>query len=301
MVKALVLLSGGLDSRLAVKILQTQLGKRNVEAVFFLLPFGGGCCSDKFSVFKFAQKHGTKLHIIDCTKGKLFKEYIRIIKKPKYQRGTSLNPCIDCHAFMLKKASSLAKKIKAEIIATGEVLGERPLSQNKKALSLVEKEANLEGKILRPLSAKLLQPTVYEKKKLIDRNNLLNLHGRQRKKQISLAKKFKIGFPMPGGGCLLCEKEYCKKLKQILKNKNLTYDDIKLLNIGRHFQKSQIILGRNQEENKLLEKQPGTKIIPKQPGPTALLKTKDKSLIKKAEKLIKKFSKKKIVSFLIKD
>jgi len=302
-IKALVLLSGGLDSRLACKILQEQLGKENVEAIFFLLPFTGGCCADKWCVFRFAQKQGIRLYIIDCTKGKLFQEYIQIIRKPKHSRGVALNPCIDCHIFMLKKAKKLARKIKAQIIATGEVLGERPLSQNKKALRLVEKEAGLTGKVLRPLSAKLLPKTEAEKKGLIDRNKLLGIQGRQRKKQIELAKRHKITFPAPAGGCLLCEREYCKKLRPLLE-KRISYNDIKLLGIGRHFNDSEIILGKNKEENSILEKEKGIRIIPKQPGPTALVrpdkKQNEKKLIEKAKELIRKYTKHKIKEFEVK-
>ena len=283
-----------MDSRLAVKILEKQLGKKNVEALFFLLPFGAGCCSDKYCVFRFTQKQGIKLNIIDFTKPPLFQEYLDIIRKPKFSRGTALNPCIDCHIFMLKKAKKLAEKNKIEIIATGEVLGERPLSQNKRALKIVEEEAGLKNKLLRPLSAKLLKETIYEKNKDIDRSKLLDIQGRQRKKQIELAKKYKISFPSPGGGCLLCEKEYCKKLKPIL-NKKINYKDIKLLSIGRHFLSSSIILGRNEKENKILEKQQGIKLVPREPGPTALIK--NKKLIKKAKELIQKYSKHKISKF----
>ncbi|MBU0957306.1 MAG: hypothetical protein KKF56_00700 [Nanoarchaeota archaeon] len=293
--KALVLFSGGLDSRLAIKVLQDQLGKENVEAVFFQLPFGGGCCSDKLCVFRFTQKQRIKLHVKDVTKGKLFKEYINMLRNPEHTRGTALNPCIDCHLFMFKKAKSIAKKIGAEIIATGEVLGERPLSQHKKALIEIETQAKLKNKILRPLSAKLLPETDYEKKGLIDRSKLLDIKGRRRVPQIALAKKYKIDFPTPGGGCLLCEKEYCKKLEQILPNKDITQTDIELLSIGRHFEASKIILGKNHQDNLILEKQKGIKITPQQPGPTALVK--DKSLIEQAKKLIQKYSKHKIKSF----
>ena len=295
-IKSLVLLSGGLDSRLAVKIMQEQ---SEVEAVLFDLPFGGGCCSDKFCVFRFAQKQKVKFHIIDVTKGKLFKEYMGMIIHPKYSRGTALNPCIDCHLFMLKKAKNLAKKIRADIIVTGEVLGERPLSQHKQALMLIEKESGLTKKLLRPLSAKLLPPTLVEEKELINREKLLDIQGRQRKRQINLAKHYNIDFPHPAGGCLLCEREYCKKLKPILENKGLSQNDINLLSIGRHFEASKIILGKNQKENTILEKEKGIKIIPLQPGPTALVK--DKKLIPKAKKLIKEYSKQEIREFEIKE
>ena len=301
--KALVLLSGGLDSLLSCKILQEQLGKKNVEAIFFILPFVKNLFENKNSTFQFCQKEGIKLHIVDVTKGKLFKEYLKIIKKPKFLRGTALNPCIDCHIFMLKKAKDLAEKNNINIIATGEVLGERPLSQNKKALLLIEKEAGLKGKLLRPLSAKLLPETLAEKNGLIDRNKLLDIQGRQRKIQIKLAKKYKISFPSPAGGCLLCEKEYCKKLKLLLEKKNLCYEDIKLLSVGRHFEESQIILGKNKEENMLLEKEKGLKILPDKPGPTALIrawKDNEEELIKKAKELIQGYSKHKINEFKIK-
>ena len=120
----------------------------------------------------------------------------------------------------------------------------------------------------------------------------------ERKRQIELAKKYRIDFPGPAGGCLLCEPGYCEKLKLILNNKDLTNNDIKLLSVGRHFGKSEIILGRNEIENNILEMEKGTKVIPKQPGPTALVK--DKKLVKKAERLIRKYSKKKIKEFEVK-
>ncbi len=278
MTKALVLFSGGLDSRLAVKLLQEQNIK--IEAIFFLLPFGGGCCNDVLCSFRFAQMQGIRLHIIDCTKGLLLREYLSIVKKPKYGYGRGINPCIDCRIFMLKKAKKLAKKIKADFIATGEVLGERPMSQHRQSLMLIEKESGLIGKILRPLSAKLLPETDPEKKGLIDREKLLDIHGRNRKKQIALAKKFRISYPPPAGGCLLCEDTYSRKLKDLFKHKNkISIEDIKVLNIGRHFRKNgKIILGRNKEENEKLQllnkKLNYNIIIPEIPGPTVLFENK---------------------------
>lgn len=292
--KALVLLSGGLDSLVTCKILQEQAEVR-VETLYIKLPFSKDKTKD---IKKFCKKNKIELHILNATKPPLFQQYLKIIKKPKHQRGTALNPCIDCHIFMLKKAKQLAKKLNIPIIATGEVLGERPLSQNKKALMLVEKESGLKGKLIRPLSAKLLPETEAEKSRIIKRNKLQNIQGRQRKTQIKLARKYKLEYPSPAGGCLLCEKDYCKKLKPIL-NKKITYNDIKLLLIGRHFFSSQIILGRNHKENLILEKQKGIKVIPQQAGPTALIK--NKKLIKKAKELIRKYSKHKIKNFEIKN
>ncbi len=295
--KALVLFSGGLDSRIALKLMQEQLGKENVLAINFILPFGGACCSKEFCIYNFVGKEEAKLISIDCTKGKLFEEYMEIIKHPKHGRGTSLNPCIDCHLFMLKKAKEYANKEKIDILVTGEVLGERPLSQTRRAFSILDK--NKEFEVLRPLSAKLLEETSWEKEKLIDRDKLLDIQGRRRDKQMELAKKFKISYPTPGGGCLLCEKGYCAKLKPIL-NDTLSYNDIKLLSIGRHFDNSKIIIGRNQEENIILEKEKGIKVLPEDnPGGTALIKSGDKSLIEKAKILIQQHSKHKINEFEI--
>ncbi len=289
--KALVLFSGGLDSRLAVKLLQEQGIK--VVGIFFVLPFGGGCCNDRFCAFKFSQEQGFKLYIVDCSKGRNFQEYLAIIRKPKYPRGTGMNPCIDCRVFMLKKAKQLAKKLNADFIATGEVLGERPLSQNMKALRIVEKEAGLEGKLLRPLSAKLLPPTEAEKQGLVEREKLLDIKGRQRKKQIELAKRYRIDFPNPAGGCLLCDKAFSLRLADLFEHrKKITPRDIELLKIGRHFRvHGKIVLGRNKQENDMLEMLKGDNIliVPEKPGPSALVK--DKRDVEIAKEMIAAYSK----------
>lgn len=298
-VKALVLLSGGLDSRLVCKVLEEQLGKRGVEAVFFALPFGGGCCNDRFCVIRFCQGQGFKLHIIDCTKGNMFRKYMDMVKNPRFQRGTALNPCIDCHIFLLREAKRLAKKTRAGIIATGEVLGERPLSQNRGALNLIEKEAGLKGKLLRPLSAKLLPETEAEKMGWIDRKKLLDIQGRQRKRQITLAGKYKISFPSPGGGCLLTDKGFSKRLRNLLDlGDGIKQDHIELLKLGRHFRcrKSIIIVGRREEENNKLLKIARKEKLPymeakKYMGPvTVILGKIDKEILKTAGSLTVRYS-----------
>lgn len=300
--KALVLLSGGLDSRLALVMMKEQLGKNNVEAVHFVLPFEG-CSHRKEDVMKFADEQGVKLHIVDCTEGTLLREYIKIIKHPKFGRGTALNPCIDCHIFLLKKAKILAKKIKADIIVTGEVVGERPMSQRRNILFLIEKETGLAGKLLRPLSAKVLPPTEAEKKGIINREKLEGITGRQRKRQIELAEKFNISYPNPAGGCLLCYPEFCKKVIPVLeKRKNISAFDIELFRIGRHFEEGNIILGKDEKENTTLENiakkyRKGTIIIPEQPGPVALIK--NKKYEKKAKELIKQYTRHTITTFNI--
>src|SRR3989339_32738 len=187
--KAVVLFSGGLDSRLTAKLLEKQ--GFEIHLVFVKLPFGGGCCNDIPCIINFAQTQGYYLHIIDATKGQKFKEYLELTKNPKYGRGKALNPCKDCKIFIFKQAKKEAKKLKIEVIATGEVIGQRPMSQMKEILLFDEKKAGLQNKILRPLSAKLLPETEYEKNGLVNREKLLSLHGRQRIEQIELAKKIK--------------------------------------------------------------------------------------------------------------
>jgi len=294
--KALVLLSGGLDSRLAIKLMLDQGIK--VEAVHFKIPFEGCCLPD--CSFKFAQIEGIKLHIIDATKGKEFNEYINLVKKPKHGYGTATNPCIDCRIFMLKKAKQLAKKIKAKFIVTGEVLNERPMSQRRKIFELMEKVTRLKGKILRPLSAKLLPETEAEKKGWVDRSKLLEIIGRRRTPQLNLAKKYKLrDFPMPGGGCILCEKEFTNKLQDLLDNKKkIMPKDIQLLRLGRHFRfnNNKIIVGRNEVENnmllKLKDKSDYAFEVVDIPGPTTLLQgKKTQEAIEFAAKLTAKYSK----------
>ncbi len=141
--KAIVLFSGGLDSRLAVKIMQER--GFEVVALFFKLGFGTGCCDENCS-FNFSQLQGVELKIFDCTRGKLLQEYLEVIKKPKYGRGAGVNPCVDCRIFMFKKAKEFADKEKIKLIATGEVLGQRPMSQMKKSLDLIEEESGLRGR-----------------------------------------------------------------------------------------------------------------------------------------------------------
>ncbi|MFH1823332.1 MAG: hypothetical protein ABH817_01280 [archaeon] len=278
--KAIVLFSGGLDSRLALKIMQEQ--KIPVLAVNYNFPFGSGCCNTDCS-FNFTQKQGLKLKVFDCTKGKLFQEYLKVIRNPKFGRGTSMNPCIDCRMFILNHAKKLLKK--DDFIVTGEVLNERPMSQHRKALDIVE--STLKGRILRPLSAKLLPETIPEKKGIVDRKKLYSINGRSRKIQIELAKKFKIDYPTPAGGCLLCEEVFGSRLKQLFKKKKITPEDIDLLKIGRHF--GDIVVGRNHGENLLLRKHKGRKFeLKKEPGPTVLLQGTD---VKKAKQLLLKYSK----------
>ena len=202
--KALGLLSGGLDSTLAVKmVLESGL---EVEALNFVTPFcqcsKGGCgASEAAKTFKIPLK------IVSAGT-----DYLRVVRNPRFGYGKNLNPCIDCRIFMLKKAKRYAKQIGAKFIFTGEVLGQRPMSQHRPALALIEKEAGLQGKIVRPLSAKLLPKTEAEEKGFIDEEALRDISGRSRKRQIEMTKEFNItNYPCAGGGCLLTDKEFAQQ------------------------------------------------------------------------------------------
>jgi len=290
--KVLLLFSGGLDSRLVLKILKDELGPANLVCMIFKLPFGSKYAKSEQESLDFCKKENVKTKLVDCTKGKLLQDYLKIIRKPRYGRGSCINPCVDCKIFMFNLARKYADKHKIDIIATGEVLGERPMSQHRKAMDIVEQDSKLKGRLLRPLSAKLLPETDAEKKGIIKREKLFDIQGRGRKPQLELAKKYKINFPSPGGGCLLCEPEFCQKVKPLL-NKKIQDLDIQLFKIGRHFENTNIVLGKNHEENLRLEaihkKQKSILLIPEQPGPTALVK--QKKYIKKAKELMQKFSK----------
>jgi len=289
--KALVLLSGGLDSILAVKILEAQGVK--IKGLGFKSYF----FNEKLAK-KAARALNIPIKIID-----LSKEHLNLVKKPKYGYGKGMNPCIDCHILMLKKAKQIMLKEKFDLVATGEVLGERPMSQNLKSLKLIEKKSGLKGYLLRPLSAKLLEPTIPEKKGLIERKKLLDISGRPRKRQLKLAKKFKIkSYPSPAGGCLLTDLEFSKRLKDLFeKYPRCQGNDIELLKLGRHFwqNKVKIIVGRNEEENKKIRKlaKRGDVLVEMQnyPGPLTLVRSYsgkkiDPKVLEKARFLTKYYS-----------
>ena len=246
--KALALFSGGLDSILATELILRQGIK--VVAINFKGPFCL-CAQDGCGPLNAAKQLGIKIKVVNVGD-----QYLQIVRKPKHGYGKNMNPCIDCRIFILKKAKKLAKDMDVSFIFTGDVLDERPMSQHFKALKTIEEEAGLKGKILRPLSARLLPETVVEKKGLVDRAKLLDIHGRSRKPQIKLAAEFNIkDYPFPAGGCLLTCKEYAKKLRDLFEHKKrCSMVDIALLKVGRHFRfrENKIIVGRNEAENNLL-------------------------------------------------
>ncbi len=283
-IKGLVLFSGGLDSILAVKILQKQNIK--IQGITFKSYF-----FDAELAKKVAKKLEIDLKIIDISS-----EHLKIVKNPKYGYGKTMNPCIDCRILMLKKAKQIMLKQKFDFVATGEVLGERPMTQNKQSLELVEKKSGLTNYLLRPLSAKLLKPTIPEINRLINREKLFDISGRSRKKQITLTKKFKIKqYPNPSGGCLLTDLEFSKRLKKLLKiYPKYQVNDIKLLKLGRHiwFKKTKIIIGRDEKENEKIKKLAKASNIliemKNYPGPLTLIQ--ELSSLEKAKKLTQYYS-----------
>jgi tRNA U34 2-thiouridine synthase MnmA/TrmU len=286
-VKAISLLSGGLDSILATELIR----KQGIEVIAFNVrtPF----CIPKKDGASEATDAANQLKV-PLKVVSVGKDYMQMLRNPKYGYGKNMNPCIDCKIFMIKKAKKYAKEIGADFLFTGEVLGERPKSQHGPALKIIEEEAGLKGKLLRPLSAKLLRETEAEKKGLVDRTKLYNIQGRSRKPQFQLAAEFGItSFPAPAGGCLLTCEEYSKKLRDLFANKKrISIADVALLKVGRHFRLSnnKIIVGRNEAENKLLaaEKLRGDFFfeLPDIVGPTTILQgPKTKKSIETAAKL----------------
>ncbi len=266
--KALAVFSGGLDSMLASLIIRAQ--GIDVLALFFETPF-----FNSRRAIKSAETINLPIKVIDITE-----PYIKLLKNPRYGYGSHMNPCIDCHAFMIRKAGEMLEKEDASFIITGEVLGQRPMSQNKKALSIVSRESGFDGLILRPLSARLLPETIPEKRGWVDRSRLYGLSGRSRKPQMRLADEFNIKeYPSPAGGCLLTEEVFSRRLKDLFKHDIMpSVKKIELLKVGRHFRLPsgcKIVVGRNKAENRVIEslKETGDMIIktPTVPGPSVLL------------------------------
>ena len=246
--KAVSLFSGGLDSQLAVCLIKDQ--GIEVIAVNFVTPFFGA--EERFS--QSARQLGIEYHEINI--GPI---YMDVLKNPVYGYGKNFNPCIDCHAFMLKNAAIYMQEIGASFLITGEVLGERPMSQNKSSLSAVEKHSGCKGLILRPLSAKLLTPTIPETEGWVDRSLLLDISGRSRIPQMQLAEHYGIkDYPSPAGGCLLTQENYSQRLRKLLAAKpDAEAEEMDILKLGRHFYIGAGVLlavGRNHDENESINR-----------------------------------------------
>ncbi len=248
-IKTIGLLSGGLDSTLALKLMIEQgleVVAFNLKTIFCTCDHGGNGCAS-FS-HKVAAEFGVQLKSMGAGS-----EYIELVKKPKFGRGSNMNPCIDCRIFLFLKARELMNELDAQFIFTGEVLGQRPMSQHRKALFLIEKEAGVEGLILRPLSAHYLPLTVPELRGWVDRSRLLAFQGRTRRPQMDLAAKYGItDYPCPAGGCLLTDPGFAARLRDLFDHGISAMNDILLLKLGRHFRlapATKLIVGRNEREN----------------------------------------------------
>jgi len=254
MAKAIALLSGGLDSTLAILTALKQGIK--VDAVKFVTPFDCSTAQNlavQHNLLSTAKKHGFAVSI-----SHLDNQFIDMVINPKHGYGQNMNPCIDCRILMLKKVREMMVTRGADFIITGEVLGQRPMSQRKDMLYHIDKEAGATNYVLRPLSAKLMRITFPEAEGMIDRDVLYAINGRTRKPQMALAKEFSLeDYPSPAGGCLLTEPNYAYRLKDLLKyDHKPSLKDISLLKIGRHFRFSpfcKIIVGRDETENNIIE------------------------------------------------
>jgi tRNA U34 2-thiouridine synthase MnmA/TrmU len=228
----------------------------DVEAVAIKTPFcdfdcGKGC---GHRVKEVADELGIKLKTVY-----IGEEYLRMLKKPKYGYGSGMNPCIDCRGMMYNAAKDHMEKTGADFVVTGEVLFQRPMSQNNRALHIIENETGMDGKVLRPLSAKHLPPTDAEKSGLINRENLGEIKGRSRKGQLEMAKRFGIAEPPnAAGGCLLTDPAFSKRVEDIMDHCDdiPTLNDIELLKVGRHFRlnpDAKLVVGRNKDENEVIK------------------------------------------------
>jgi tRNA U34 2-thiouridine synthase MnmA/TrmU len=254
---AVALLSGGLDSILAVRTVLDQ--GIPVTAVRFITHFGcdpvssGSCGHD---VEPLVRKWG---HLgLDVKMCHLGQDYIEMVKNPKYGRGRNMNPCVDCRVMMLRWAREMMGQLGAGFLVTGEVLNQRPMSQTRDRFRQIDREVGLEGLVLRPLSAKLLDPTKPELEGVVDRERLLAISGRGRTPQYELAKKWGIDeIPQPAGGCLLTDPGYSARLRDLwAHDPSAGARDINFLRVGRHFRPgphAKIIVGRDESENRMIE------------------------------------------------
>jgi tRNA U34 2-thiouridine synthase MnmA/TrmU len=268
-VRALGLCSGGLDSMLAGLILRDQ--GIDVEWVTFDTPFFS---SDR-------ARKASNLTGIPLTVKSITSEYLKMLRNPPAGYGKYMNPCLDCHAMMFRIAGDMMKEREVDFLFSGEVLGQRPMSQTRPSLRYVEKHSGYAGYILRPLCAKRLPETIPEKKGLVNRKQLLDLAGRSRKPQIKLAQNYGIKkYPTPAGGCLLTDKGFSRRLRDLFDHQSTwTENELYLLKFGRHLRvnkNTKIIIGRTQDDNEhiLNYHDPGTDSILKvkeYPGPITLV------------------------------
>ena len=269
--RALGMISGGLDSLLAVFVLK-KLGVE-ITGLHFLNGFGAGslrkrvCGKMSFAEIaaekkeRLSEKLGIPVRVIDVSE-----EFLDVLKTPQFGFGKNINPCIDCRIFLLRKAKEIMEAEGFDFIFTGEVLGQRPMSQHLRAMKQVEKQSGLKGKLLRPLCAKLLAATEPEKEGLVDREKLLDIQGRTRRRQMALADELEIGeYATPAGGCTLTDENYARKYNDFISHSEtaITCEDTVIISMGRHLRLSdgvKIVVGRHELENDYLEAEWGGNI-----------------------------------------
>ncbi|MEA3554695.1 MAG: 7-cyano-7-deazaguanine synthase [Campylobacterota bacterium] len=248
--RALALFSGGLDSVLAMKIVADQ----DIEVIAININIGFGSTVDRTEHMQnMCDQIGVKLEILDLRQ--LYLD--EVLFDPKYGYGKNFNPCIDCHGFMFRYTGKLLEKYDADFMISGEVLGQSPMSQRKDALENVKKLSEYDDLIIRPLSAKLLEPSKPELEGWIDREKLYDISGRNRQRQLNIAKEIGLeDFESPGGGCLLTEIQFSNKLRDFAKHDKLEVEDINTLKVGRHLRLpdgAKLIIGRDQEDNEKIK------------------------------------------------
>ena len=270
--KAIALFSGGLDSTLAMKLIVDQ----GIEVLAVNINTGFGSTKDRLEHMQsMCDQVGAELKIIDIQS-----EFLQdVLFDPKHGYGKNFNPCIDCHAKMFAVAKSIMEAEGASFLISGEVMGQRPMSQNKDALQTVLNESNCDGLLLRPMSALRLTPTIAEEKGWVDRDKLEGITGRSRDRQLALAKEIGLDdFESPGGGCLLTDENFSKKMFDFIKHDKFEVKDIPVMKFGRHFRLkdgAKLVIGRNKEENEHLQNIDNDKYYHIKtvglPGPHALL------------------------------
>ena len=293
--RAISLMSGGLDSTLSAKLILNQ----GIEVIGLHLSSPWGCITDARRV---AAHLGISLRIVE--KGT---DYVELVRSPKYGYGKNMNPCIDCRIYMFDVARRVMEEEEADFVVTGEVVGQRPMSQRLDAMALIDRDSGMEGLILRPLSAKELPPTLPEREGWIDREKLLDIVGRARKEQLALAKAMNLqGHASPAGGCLLTDPIFSDRLRGFFaENAATDMAQIRMLRFGRHFQvgeKVRLILGRNREENRSILEMASSEVAegrmtmyqPLFPGPLGIaFGPDDPKVSQEAAQLILRYSKKK--------
>ncbi|MBI2094205.1 MAG: hypothetical protein HYT88_05715 [Candidatus Omnitrophica bacterium] len=267
--KCVAMISGGLDSALAARLMLEQ----DIAVAGLYLSMSWGCC-EKEKAQACAQELGIPLMVLNVGDA-----YLDVIRSPKYGYGSGMNPCVDCRIYMFRIAKSYMESISAGFVVTGEVLGQRPMSQRRRPLDIIEAESGLEGLLLRPLSAQLLEPTLPELLGVVSRERLLTFSGRSRHEQLAMASSFGIrNHSTPAGGCLLTDESFAQKTRDLFAHEQRpTTKDMELLTLGRHFRTSlrtKIILGRNALENLMLEGHSDSGYLCLRPvfaGPSALI------------------------------